>query len=162
MIQVWLIVLGIALAVSNGFTWRYTSQYYSEKAEKLRMEQELANVAVQQQLNAKLDAAIDWYEDELAKKQKVRVVIKKEIERVIESNNVYVNCKLDDAGVRIFNAAAEGVSAGAARQGDATVPAVPAQAQERGNDGRPAGNVGLILRDLPRVPPATRSDNSGH
>lgn len=159
MIQFWLIFLGIALAVSNGLTWRYTANHYTEKADKLRMEQELANVAVQRQLSEKLDAAIDWYEDELAKKAKVRVVVKKEIQRVVESNPVYVDCKLDDAGVRLYNAAAAGVPIEPAPGGHAAVSEGTPKAQAGGNIGGSPGGSGFVLRDLPRVPSAPRGNN---
>ncbi len=135
-------------------TWDVTSNYYRMKEERAVAQA----VAVEAKRAADLSAEILKLERKQAEVREVEVVkwktIKKEVERVVASDPVYVRleCRVTDDGVRVYNAAAAGLQLAAADGKDAVVPAKPAPAQTGRDVGRPAGNGGIGLRAIPRVP----------
>ena len=150
------IIIGVAamIAGTNVATWNLTSSYY--KAQEAKVVAETA--AAEANRRAELATRVATLEREQAVVREVEVVkwrtIKKEVERVVKSDPVYVrlDCRVTDDGVRLYNAAAAGLQLAAADGKDAAVPQKPAAAEAERDPGRPTGNGGVGLRAIPRLP----------
>ena len=150
-----LYIIAILLMVGGtGFaTWNITSTYYEAKQDKLIAEAVAGEATKRADIATKMAAL----EREKAVVREVEVVkwktIKKEVERVVKGDPVYVSleCRVTDDGVRLFNAAAAGLQLAAADVRPAVVPEKSAAPEARGDNGRPAGNSGGGLRPVPRV-----------
>jgi hypothetical protein len=135
-------------------TWDVTSSFYKSREARVIAE----GVAAEATKRADIATKMAALEREKAIVREIEVVkwktIKKEVERVVASDPVYVRleCRVTDDGVRVYNAAAAGLQLAAADGKDAIVPAKPAPAQAGGAVGRPAGDGGVSIRPVPRVP----------
>ena len=138
-------------------TWDVTSNYYRMKESRAVAE----GVAAEAQRRADLATQLAAAERKAAQVREVEVVkwrtVKKEVERVVASDPVYValECRVTDDGVRLYNAAAAGVQLATAAGKDATLPPKPATAETERPDGRPSGDSGGSIRAIPRVPSGT-------
>ena len=154
-----LMVLGVVamLAGSSFMTWEVTSGYYKAREGRAIAEA----VAVEAQRRADLATQLAAAERKAAQVREVEVVkwrtVKKEVERVVASDPVYValECRVTDDGVRVYNAAAAGVQLATAAGKDATLPPKPAAAETERSAGRPSGDSGGSIRAIPRVPSGT-------
>lgn len=135
-------------------TWDVTSGYYRMKEARAISDA----VAAEAQRRADLATQLAAAERKAAEVREVEVVkwrtIKKEVERVVASDPVYVRleCRVTDDGVRVYNAAAAGLQLAVADGKPETVPAKPAAAETGRAAGRPAGDGGGGVRPVPRVP----------
>lgn len=134
-------------------TWDLTSNYYRNKEARVVAEAQ----AVEANRRAELATRVAELERESAKVREVEVVkwktIKKEVERVVASDPVYVRleCRVTDDGVRVYNAAAAGLQLAAATGKDAAVPQEPSPAKTGSVVGRPLGDSGSSVRPVPRM-----------
>jgi hypothetical protein len=147
------VALGTAAA-----TFGVTSSYYSSRldAERARNAAEVAQaVAESESKRATLAMRTAELADALRDAQateRIRVIeVKKEVQRVVQAP-VYRDCKLDDDGLRVYNAAASGMSVEPAAVTSAAVRENAPVAQVRRNDGGSAGGSGGGLRPVPRLP----------
>jgi hypothetical protein len=148
-------VLAIVLMVggSSFATWHVTSGYYQMKEDRAIAE----GVAVEAARRADIATKLAALEREKAKIQEIEVIkwktIKKEVERVVQSDPVYVRleCRVTDDGVRVYNAAAQGLQLAVATGKDATVSQEPPPAKTGGVVGRPSGDSGSSVRPVPRM-----------
>lgn len=140
-------------------TFSVTSSYYSSRldAERARNAAAVAQaVAESESKRATLAMRTAELADALRDAQatdRLRVIeVKKEVQRVIAAAPVYRDCRLDDDGLRVYNAAASGMSVEPAAVTSAAVRENAPVAQVRRNDGGPAGGGGGGLRAVPRLP----------
>ena len=140
-------------------TFGVTSSYYSSRldAERARNAAAVAQaVAESESKRATLAMRTAELADALRDAQateRVRVIeVKKEVQRVIAAAPVYRDCRLDDDGVRVYNAAASGVRVEPIAVAPAAVRENASVAQVRRNDGGSAGGGGGGLRPVPRLP----------
>jgi hypothetical protein len=151
-----LYILAIVLMIggSSFLTWNVTSTYYQAKEARVVAE----GIADEATKRADIATKMAALEREKAIVREVEVVkwrtVKKEVERVVKSDPVYVSleCRVTDDGVRVYNAAAGGLQLAVADVRPAPVPEKPAAAETRRNDGRPAGDSGSGIRPISRVP----------
>jgi hypothetical protein len=135
-------------------TWDITSSFYRSREARVIAE----GIAVEAQRRADIATQMIALERKAAEVREIEVVkwktIKKEVERVVASDPVYVRleCRVTDDGVRVYNAAAAGLQLAAADGKAATVPVQPAPAEAKRDAGRPAGDSGVSVRPVPRVP----------
>jgi hypothetical protein len=139
-------------------TFGVTSSWYSSRldAERARNAAEVAQaVAESESKRATLATRTAELADALRDAQatdRLRVIeIKKEVQRVVQAP-VYRDCRLDDDGLRIYNAAASGVRVEPAAVAPAAVPQDAPRAEIRRVDGGSAGGGGGGLRPVPRLP----------
>ena len=152
--MIYLIAIVLMVGGASFATWNVTSDYYQSKASAL----EQRRVAAEATRRAELLGQIADLERKQAVVREVEIVkwrtVKKEVERVVKGDPVYVSleCRVTDDGVRVYNAAAAGLQLAAADIKPPAVPEKPAAAEARRNDGRPAGNGGVGLRPISRMP----------
>ncbi len=154
-----LLVGAAAVAIGTAAaTFGVTSSYYSSRldAERARNAAEVAAaVAESESKRATLATRTAELADALRDAQmteRVRTVeIKREVQRVVEKP-VYRECRLDDDGLRIYNAAASGVRVGPAAVAPAAVPQIAPRPALRRVDGGSAPGSGGGLRPVPRMP----------
>jgi hypothetical protein len=138
-------------------TWDVTSGYYRMKEDRAVAQA----VAVEAQRRADLAVQLAAAERKAAEVREIEVVkwktIKKEVERVVASDPVYVRleCRVTPDGVRVYNAAANGLQLAAAAGEAAVVPSQPATAEGGSAVGRPPVDGGSSRRPVPRVPAGT-------
>ncbi len=139
-------------------TFGVTSSYYSSRldAERARNAAAVAQaVAESESKRATLAMRTAELADALRDAQateRVRVIeVKKEVQRVIAAAPVYRDCRLDDDGVRVYNAAASGVRVDRAAVAPAAVSQNAPVAQNRRVDGGLSNGSGGGLRPVPRL-----------
>jgi hypothetical protein len=145
----------VALVAGSSYaTWSVTADYYRALEAKAVAQA----VAVEAQRRAELATQVAALERKQQQVREVEVVkwrtIKKEVERVVQADPVYVRaeCRVTDDGVRLYNAAANGLQLAAAAGQPAAVPVQPAAAETKRDPGRPAGDSGGGVRPVPRLP----------
>ena len=139
-------------------TFGVTSSWYSSRldAERARNAAEVARAVAESEtkratLATRTAELADALRDAQATERIRTVEIKREVQRVVEKP-VYRDCRLDDDGLRVYNAAASGMRVEPAVVAPAAVPQDAARAAIRRDDGRPAGGGGVGLRAVPRLP----------
>ena len=147
------VALGAAAA-----TFGVTSSYYSSRldAERAQRAAEVAQAvaageAKRATLATRTAELADALRDAKAMETLRIIEVKKEVQRVVQAP-VYRDCKLDDDGVRVYNAAASGVRVEPTIVPAAAVPADTPRAATRRDDGRPVAGGGVGLRPVPRLP----------
>jgi hypothetical protein len=156
MIQILLIVFAVVLVGSNLTTWSKTADYYNAKADAVLAQQVLKSQQIADDLRQEIVGIEAWYDGKVQQQKVVTRTITKEVQRVIQSDPIYVaaECRIPDAGVRLYTAAAAGVYVAPAAVPVAAVPAATGPAQAGGNDGRPAGSGNSERRPISRLPAA--------
>ncbi len=154
MLNAILVIAALAMLVgTNMATYGITSRLFSADRR--------AEIAEQAAADARKDAAVQLELATLRTKAaevKTKEVtrwktVQKEVDRVVEKP-VYRECRLDADGVRVYNAALDGLLHGAGAAGiPADVPVQPPAPAAGRADGRPAAGGDVGLRAVPRLRP---------